>query len=271
MGERRGRQARRVVLAIGVSHFSYVPAPFSQLPPELGSHTSRFDRLDGFAGQDITIIGAGQSAPRDRRAAPRARRHRAVPRPRQLDPVGRPPDPARPARSASGCGCLQPAWAPAGNRGSANTYRTRSAAYRRRSGCASRPSGSARPARGGCGRASRARCRCSSATSCDRCSPRRTASGSRSTALTDTRPTAQTMSSPPPATRSTSTVSPSSTPSSRCRWSSGRSPVLGKGFESSVPQLHFVGMASAASYGPVNRFVLGTRFTSHSVARATHR
>ena len=52
---------------------------------------------------------------------------------------------------------------------------------------------------------------------------------------------------------------------------SGPSPVLGKGFESSVPRLHFVGMAAAASYGPMNRFVLGTRFASRNVAKASRR
>ncbi len=55
-------RSRRAVMATGVSHFSYVPEPYAQLPPELCSHSSRFDRLDGFVGQDVTIIGVGQSA-----------------------------------------------------------------------------------------------------------------------------------------------------------------------------------------------------------------
>jgi thioredoxin reductase len=44
-------------------------------------------------------------------------------------------------------------------------------------------------------------------------------------------------------------------------------PVLGTGFESSVPGLHFVGAYSAHSFGPVMRFVAGTRSTAQAVTR----
>ena len=43
-------------------------------------------------------------------------------------------------------------------------------------------------------------------------------------------------------------------------------PLLGPGFESSVPGLHFVGAFSAASFGPVMRFVSGTPFTGRALA-----
>ncbi len=43
-------------------------------------------------------------------------------------------------------------------------------------------------------------------------------------------------------------------------------PILRAGFESSVPGLHFVGAYSAWSFGPVMRFVAGTKFTAHAVA-----
>jgi len=36
-------------------------------------------------------------------------------------------------------------------------------------------------------------------------------------------------------------------------------PILKGAFESSVPNLHFVGLASAMTFGPVMRFVFGTR------------
>jgi FAD-dependent urate hydroxylase len=39
-------------------------------------------------------------------------------------------------------------------------------------------------------------------------------------------------------------------------------PVLNRGFESSVPGLHFVGATAAYSFGPLCRFVAGTRFTA---------
>jgi cation diffusion facilitator CzcD-associated flavoprotein CzcO len=43
-------------------------------------------------------------------------------------------------------------------------------------------------------------------------------------------------------------------------------PVLRRGFESSVPGLHFVGAYSAPSYSPVMRFVSGTPFAARSLA-----
>ena len=39
-------------------------------------------------------------------------------------------------------------------------------------------------------------------------------------------------------------------------------PVLNRAFESSVPGLHFVGLASAPSFGPVMRFVYGARYAA---------
>ncbi len=44
-------------------------------------------------------------------------------------------------------------------------------------------------------------------------------------------------------------------------------PLLGPGFESSIPGLHFVGAFAAASFGPVMRFVSGTPFTGNALAR----
>src|SRR5262245_1746609 len=44
-------------------------------------------------------------------------------------------------------------------------------------------------------------------------------------------------------------------------------PRLGKGLESSVPGLHFVGAPAAFSWGPVMRFVSGTWFTGQEVAK----
>jgi cation diffusion facilitator CzcD-associated flavoprotein CzcO len=44
-------------------------------------------------------------------------------------------------------------------------------------------------------------------------------------------------------------------------------PVLGAGFESSVPGLHFVGATAALSYGPLLRFVAGTGYASTALTR----
>jgi thioredoxin reductase len=54
--------ARRVVVAIGVEHFAHVPAPLSSLPPELCTHSSAHPDLATFSGQDVIVVGAGQSA-----------------------------------------------------------------------------------------------------------------------------------------------------------------------------------------------------------------
>jgi hypothetical protein len=44
-------------------------------------------------------------------------------------------------------------------------------------------------------------------------------------------------------------------------------PVLRRGFESSVPGLHFIGSTGAWTYGPLMRFVAGTPFAAAEVAR----
>jgi predicted ATP-grasp superfamily ATP-dependent carboligase len=45
------------------------------------------------------------------------------------------------------------------------------------------------------------------------------------------------------------------------------SPVLDRGFETNVAGLHFVGHSAAASFGPLMRFAFGTRFAAERVAR----
>jgi lysine/ornithine N-monooxygenase len=43
-------------------------------------------------------------------------------------------------------------------------------------------------------------------------------------------------------------------------------PVLRRGLESSIPGLHFAGAYAALSFGPVMRFVSGTRYAARSIA-----
>ena len=45
-------------------------------------------------------------------------------------------------------------------------------------------------------------------------------------------------------------------------------PVLGPGLESSIPGLHFVGAPAAMSFGPINRFVVGSWYAAPVIARA---
>jgi pyruvate/2-oxoglutarate dehydrogenase complex dihydrolipoamide dehydrogenase (E3) component len=44
-------------------------------------------------------------------------------------------------------------------------------------------------------------------------------------------------------------------------------PLLTKNFESSMPQLYFVGMPSAPTFGPVMRFAVGSRYTADRLSR----
>ena len=54
--------ARKVVVAAGVEHFAYVPRPLSVLPAGLCTHSSAHTDLGVFAGQEVIVVGAGQSA-----------------------------------------------------------------------------------------------------------------------------------------------------------------------------------------------------------------
>jgi FAD-dependent urate hydroxylase len=54
--------ARRVVVAIGVEHFAYVPEPLSGLPSDACTHSSAHQDLAAFKGQEVVVVGAGQSA-----------------------------------------------------------------------------------------------------------------------------------------------------------------------------------------------------------------
>jgi thioredoxin reductase len=54
--------ARRVVVAVGISHFQYIPPVFSGLPEEAVTHSSRHRTLDEFKGREVIVVGAGASA-----------------------------------------------------------------------------------------------------------------------------------------------------------------------------------------------------------------
>jgi hypothetical protein len=54
--------AKSVVVAVGISHFRHIPQRLAHLPRELVSHTSDHRGFGSFSGRDITVIGGGQSA-----------------------------------------------------------------------------------------------------------------------------------------------------------------------------------------------------------------
>jgi thioredoxin reductase len=54
--------ARRVVLAVGVTHFEYIPENLTQLPAQFVSHSARHQEVTPFKGRNVVVIGAGASA-----------------------------------------------------------------------------------------------------------------------------------------------------------------------------------------------------------------
>ncbi len=54
--------ARRVVMAIGLIHFEYVPPMLVSLTEEFVTHSSRHRTLEQFGGREVVVVGAGASA-----------------------------------------------------------------------------------------------------------------------------------------------------------------------------------------------------------------
>jgi cation diffusion facilitator CzcD-associated flavoprotein CzcO len=55
-------RARQAVVAVGVNPFPRLPQPLRDLSPALVSHTSQHHDFVQFAGKEVAVIGAGQSA-----------------------------------------------------------------------------------------------------------------------------------------------------------------------------------------------------------------
>jgi cation diffusion facilitator CzcD-associated flavoprotein CzcO len=55
-------QARTVVLAVGITHFEYVPGNLAHLSPEFLSHSARHHEVEPFRGHNVVVIGGGGSA-----------------------------------------------------------------------------------------------------------------------------------------------------------------------------------------------------------------
>ncbi|MGH3718850.1 MAG: NAD(P)-binding domain-containing protein [Pseudonocardiaceae bacterium] len=54
--------ARKVVVATGVQHFAHLPGTLAALPAQVCTHTCAHDDLTVFAGREVAVVGAGQSA-----------------------------------------------------------------------------------------------------------------------------------------------------------------------------------------------------------------
>ncbi|MFZ0815836.1 MAG: NAD(P)-binding domain-containing protein [Candidatus Sulfotelmatobacter sp.] len=54
--------AQKVVLAVGITHFEYVPENLANLPAEFLTHSFRHHDLEAFRGRNVVVIGGGSSA-----------------------------------------------------------------------------------------------------------------------------------------------------------------------------------------------------------------
>jgi thioredoxin reductase len=55
-------QSKRVILAVGITHFEYVAENLANLPAELLSHSYWHHELSKFKGRNVVVVGAGSSA-----------------------------------------------------------------------------------------------------------------------------------------------------------------------------------------------------------------
>ena len=55
-------EARTVVLAVGIAHFTYIPPALADIPPAYISHTFDHSDLSAFNGRKVAVLGAGASA-----------------------------------------------------------------------------------------------------------------------------------------------------------------------------------------------------------------
>jgi len=55
-------KTRRVVLAVGITHFAHLPKNLTHLPEEFLSHSYQHQDLSRFQGRSVVVLGAGSSA-----------------------------------------------------------------------------------------------------------------------------------------------------------------------------------------------------------------
>jgi thioredoxin reductase len=268
LADGRSVTARHVVVAVGVQHFAHTPDVLAALPPQLQSHTSRHSDLSPFRGRDVVVVGAGQSALESAALLHEAGAAvRVLAREGQLQWNGEPLPPSRPlwARIREPEVDLGSGWATWFYSSHAALFRhlpSRQRLYRARTALG--PAGAhwlkpriedhipihlgheiidAQPA--GDGVRLVARTRDADAVELHT---------EHVIAATGYRTDIGRVTFLNPALRTqVRTV--------------GRTPHVGRTFESSVSGLYFVGPAVAPTFGPVMRFVCGTDFASRQLSR----
>jgi thioredoxin reductase len=55
-------RARRVVLAVGIGHFPFIPEALADLPADLVTHSSQHSDFEEFRGREVAVVGGGSSA-----------------------------------------------------------------------------------------------------------------------------------------------------------------------------------------------------------------
>ncbi|HEY7355998.1 MAG TPA: FAD-dependent oxidoreductase [Ktedonobacterales bacterium] len=61
LADGREVKARRVIVAVGISEFTFVPDFARELPAELASHTQAHQDFTRFSGSRVAVVGSGQS------------------------------------------------------------------------------------------------------------------------------------------------------------------------------------------------------------------
>ena len=264
-------RARAVVVAIGVEHFAHVPPVLAALPAGLCTHSSAHDDLSAFTGRPVAVVGAGQSA-----LESAALLHEAgaevtlLARRRQIAWNGEPLAPERPLLSRlrepeAGLGSGWNTWFYSGHPGLFRLLPAGTRTHRARTALGPAGASWLRPRVEG-----RFPVHAGVTVTAARPDARDEAGGVRLTvtgpdgaremtvghvlAATGYRPDLSRL----------GFLSPALTAALR---TVGGTPLVGRGYESSVPGLYFTGPLAAPSFGPVMRFVFGTRHAAPVIAR----
>jgi thioredoxin reductase len=264
----RTLRARRVVVACGFPRFRHVPPELGELPAGLVSHTSDHHDFSSFAGKDVLVVGAGQSALEsaalllEHGASPRVVVRRSGLAWTSPPEVGRRALHKRLRWPISGLGAGWPSWAcaelPRGFHALPRSRRLRIV------GRLLGPSGAwwLRPRLEGSVPVLTGHSLVESRAENGGVRLTLSANGSGRTEVVTERVLA--------ATGYRVDVDRLEFLDSELRAALkrvGGAPDLSSSFESSVRGLYFIGLASANSFGPVMRFVCGTRFASRRLSR----